>query len=164
MIVADHVTLTVRVDARRVCCRYRAAQSRQLASVAQPSAERSPLSHIGIRAKISWAMIAPIDQTTYLNVIPLEDGHGATLRVWQIPQREFERRTTIPPCSRWSWAIALPRITSMTDPNDDRFPYVLLCSTLGTIVSFASVWIETYHAFVPVVGAKQSSLTRGCSP
>jgi|SoiMethySBSTD1v2_1073268.scaffolds.fasta_scaffold111720_5 hypothetical protein len=52
----------------------------------------------------------------------------------------------------------------MTDPNDDRFPYVLLCSTLGTIVSFASVWIETYHAFVPVVGAKQSSLTRGCSP
>jgi hypothetical protein len=69
MIVADHVTLTVRVDARRVCCRYRAAQSRQLASVAQPSAERSPLSHIGIRAKISWAMIALIDQTTYLNVI-----------------------------------------------------------------------------------------------
>ena len=35
----------------------------------RPSAERSPLSHIGIRAKISWAMIAPIDQTTYLNVI-----------------------------------------------------------------------------------------------
>ena len=52
----------------------------------------------------------------------------------------------------------------MANPSDNRFPYVLLCSTLGTIVSFASVWIETYHAFVPVVGAKQSSLTRGCSP
>jgi hypothetical protein len=41
----------------------------------------------------------------------------------------------------------------MTDPNDNRFPYVLLCSTLGTIISLASVWLETYHAFAPVVGA-----------
>jgi len=41
----------------------------------------------------------------------------------------------------------------MTDPNDNRFPYVLLCSILGTIVSLASVWLETCHAFAPVVGA-----------
>ena len=45
------------------------------------------------------------------------------------------------------------RIASMTDPNDNRFPYVPLCSTFGTIVSLASVWLETYHAFAPVVGA-----------
>jgi hypothetical protein len=45
------------------------------------------------------------------------------------------------------------RIASMTDPNDNRFPYVPLCSTFGTIVSLASVWLETCHAFAPVVGA-----------
>jgi hypothetical protein len=45
------------------------------------------------------------------------------------------------------------RIASMTDPNDNRFPHVLLCSILGAIVSLASVWLETYHAFAPVVGA-----------
>ena len=41
----------------------------------------------------------------------------------------------------------------MTDPNDNRFPYVLLYSTLETMVSLACVWLETYHAFAPVVGA-----------
>jgi hypothetical protein len=41
----------------------------------------------------------------------------------------------------------------MTNPDENRFPYVLLCSTLGTIVSLASVWLETYHAFAPVVAA-----------
>ena len=41
----------------------------------------------------------------------------------------------------------------MANPSDNRFPYVLLCSTLVTIVSLASVWLETYHAFAPVVGA-----------
>jgi hypothetical protein len=45
------------------------------------------------------------------------------------------------------------RITSMTDHNDNRFPYVLLCSTLGTVVSLASVWFAIYQTFAPVVGA-----------
>jgi len=42
------------------------------------------------------------------------------------------------------------RIASMTDPND--MVSLLLCSILGTIVSLASVWLETYYAFAPVVG------------
>jgi hypothetical protein len=41
----------------------------------------------------------------------------------------------------------------MTDNNDNRFPYVLLCSTLGTVVSLASVWFAIYQTFAPVVGA-----------
>ena len=34
---------------------------------------------------------------------------------------------------------------------DRSFPYVLLCSTLGTIFSLASVCIMTAHSFAPVV-------------
>ena len=30
--------------------------------------------------------------------------------------------------------------------SDRSFPYVLLCSTLGTVVSLASVWIVTAHS------------------
>jgi hypothetical protein len=41
----------------------------------------------------------------------------------------------------------------MTDPNDNRFVYVLLCGTFGTVVSLASVWFATYQMFAPVVGA-----------
>jgi hypothetical protein len=41
----------------------------------------------------------------------------------------------------------------MTDPNDNRCPYVLLWSILGTIVSLASVRFATYQAIAPVVGA-----------
>ena len=40
----------------------------------------------------------------------------------------------------------------MTDP-DNKFPYVLLCSTLGTVITLASVWLATYQTFAPVVGA-----------
>jgi hypothetical protein len=29
---------------------------------------------------------------------------------------------------------------------DRSFPYVLLCSTLGTVLSLASVWIMTAHS------------------
>jgi hypothetical protein len=28
-----------------------------------------------------------------------------------------------------------------TDNTDNSFPYVLLCSTVGTIISLAAVWI-----------------------
>ena len=36
-------------------------------------------------------------------------------------------------------------------PQDRKFPYVLVCSTLGTIVSLASVWIMIAHSFAPMV-------------
>jgi hypothetical protein len=36
-------------------------------------------------------------------------------------------------------------------PQDSSFPYVLVCSTFGTLVSLASVWIMTAHSFVPMV-------------
>jgi len=41
----------------------------------------------------------------------------------------------------------------MTNPDDNRFPYVLLCSTLGTIITIASVVLATYQTFAPLVGA-----------
>ena len=72
--------------------------------------------------------------------------------VWQMPQRESEQGVTIHMLKMVLGNRKL-RIASMIDPNDNRFPYVLLCSTFGTIVSLASVWLEIYHAFAPVVGA-----------
>lgn len=53
------------------------------------------------------------------------------------------------PSSRRSWA-ALKEDLEMTD---NSFPYVLICSTFGTIVSLASVWIATAHSFAPVLVA-----------
>ena len=41
----------------------------------------------------------------------------------------------------------------MTSFTDNSFPYVLICSTFGTIVSLASVWIVTAQSFAPVLGA-----------
>jgi hypothetical protein len=41
----------------------------------------------------------------------------------------------------------------MTSSNDKSFPYVLICSTFGTIVSLASVWLATAQSFTPVIGA-----------
>jgi hypothetical protein len=37
----------------------------------------------------------------------------------------------------------------MTSTTDNSFPYVLVCSTLGTIISLASVWIATVQSFAP---------------
>ena len=34
---------------------------------------------------------------------------------------------------------------------DCSFPYVLVCSMLGTVVSLASVWMVTVHSFAPVM-------------
>ena len=41
--------------------------------------------------------------------------------------------------------IAMTRSKSHKDPfsSDRSFPYVLLCSMLGTVVSLASMWIVT---------------------
>jgi hypothetical protein len=49
------------------------------------------------------------------------------------PERRFEKE------------IAMTRPKSHKDSfsSDRSFPYVLLCSTLGTVVSLASVWIVT---------------------
>jgi hypothetical protein len=44
-------------------------------------------------------------------------------------------------------------MTRFSTPQDRSFPYVLVCSTLGTIVSLAAVWIVTSAAFAPVTGA-----------
>ena len=35
----------------------------------------------------------------------------------------------------------------------NSFPYVLICSTFGTVISLASVWIATAQSFSPVLGA-----------
>jgi len=36
---------------------------------------------------------------------------------------------------------------------DDSFPYVLVSSLLGALVSLPSVWISAVSAFGPMVGA-----------
>jgi hypothetical protein len=41
----------------------------------------------------------------------------------------------------------------MTTTTDNSFPYVLLCSTLGTIVSLASVWLATSLSYAPMIVA-----------
>ena len=41
----------------------------------------------------------------------------------------------------------------MTSTPNNSFPYVLVCSTLGTIVSLASVWIVTAQSFAPGIVA-----------
>jgi hypothetical protein len=37
--------------------------------------------------------------------------------------------------------------------TDTSFPYVLVCSTFGAIVSLASVWLVTALTYAPVVVA-----------
>ena len=51
-----------------------------------------------------------------------------------------------------SWAAPReePDMTSFTD---NSFPYVLICSTFGTIVSLASVRLATEQSFTPALGA-----------
>ena len=47
----------------------------------------------------------------------------------------------------------------MEDPHNDpliidtKFPYVLVCSTFGAIVSLASVWLVTSIAYAPTLVA-----------
>jgi hypothetical protein len=44
--------------------------------------------------------------------------------------------------------IAMTRSKSHKDPfsTDRSFPYVLVCSLLGSVVSLASVWLVTAHS------------------
>ena len=39
----------------------------------------------------------------------------------------------------------------MTSFTDNSYPYVLVCSMFGTIVSLASVWIATVQSFTPLL-------------
>ena len=49
----------------------------------------------------------------------------------------------------------MTRSKSHKDPfsSDRSFPYVLVCSMLGTVVSLASVWIVTAHSVAYVMVA-----------
>ena len=40
-------------------------------------------------------------------------------------------------------------MTHSTDNQDRSFPYVLVCSTLATVVSLASVWLATAISSAP---------------
>jgi hypothetical protein len=44
-------------------------------------------------------------------------------------------------------------MTHSTDTQDRSFPYVLVCSTLATIVSLAAVWIASAVSYAPVMVA-----------
>ena len=35
--------------------------------------------------------------------------------------------------------------------TDQSFPYVLVCSTLGTIISLAAAWLLAAHSLAPMV-------------
>ena len=49
----------------------------------------------------------------------------------------------------------MTRSKSHKDPfsSDRSFPYVLVCSMLGTVVSLAAVWIMTAHSFTQAMVA-----------
>jgi hypothetical protein len=47
----------------------------------------------------------------------------------------------------------LKRGTEMTSFTDNSFPYVLICSTFGAILSLASVWIVTAQLYAPALVA-----------
>jgi hypothetical protein len=68
-----------------------------------------------------------------------------------MPQRKSERSGMI--LSRFEFKTVLSGATKedleMTSTTDNSFPYVLVCSTLGTIISLASVWIATAQSFAP---------------
>ena len=49
-----------------------------------------------------------------------------------------------------SWMENFAMTRSITDT---KFPYVLVCSTFGAIVSLASVWLVTALTYAPVVVA-----------
>ena len=44
-------------------------------------------------------------------------------------------------------------MTNSTENQDRSFPYLLVCSTLATVVSLASVWIATAVSYAPTMVA-----------
>ena len=70
-----------------------------------------------------------------------------------MPQRESKRSGMILPRFKMVLSGASREELDMTSFTDNSFPYVLICSTFGTIISLASVWIVTAQSFAPVLGA-----------
>jgi hypothetical protein len=72
--------------------------------------------------------------------------------VWQMPQRHCTGRCMIPipamsvEMISISWMEDFAMTRSITDT---KFPYVLVCSTFGVIVSLASVWLVTALTYAP---------------
>jgi hypothetical protein len=85
-----------------------------------------------------------------------EKNESEMILVWQIPQRHCARRCMIlTPAmiiemisSSWMEDFAMTR-----NITDTKFPYVLVCSTFGAIVSLASVWLVTALTYAPAVVA-----------
>jgi hypothetical protein len=80
-------------------------------------------------------------------------GFPGLFGVWQMSQRESAKRGMIPSqaqdgLERDFKEIAMTRSKSHHDQfsADRSFPYVLVCSMLGSIVSLASVWLVTVHS------------------
>jgi hypothetical protein len=46
-----------------------------------------------------------------------------------------------------------PMNSSTTYTSDRSFPYVLICSTFGTILSLAAVWLSAAATYSPMIGA-----------
>jgi hypothetical protein len=71
-----------------------------------------------------------------------------------MPQRESENGGMIPSQAQdglgreFDRRFAMARSKSHKDQfsSDRSFPYVLVCSMLGSIVSLASVWLVTAHS------------------
>jgi hypothetical protein len=42
-------------------------------------------------------------------------------------------------------------MTHFSTPQDTNFPYVLVCSTVGTIISLAAVWISAAYTYAPAM-------------
>ena len=80
----------------------------------------------------------------------------AMILVWQLPQHHCATR-----CMITMPAIEFEMVSSswMEDHAmhrsivDTKFPYVLVCSTFGAIVSLASVWLIPALTYAPTVVA-----------
>jgi hypothetical protein len=73
-----------------------------------------------------------------------------------MPQQKFGVGRILPTSEMLKMVLSkkLKRDAPMNTSTQDRsFPYVLVCSTAGTIISLVSVWVSTAMAFSPVVGA-----------
>ena len=76
--------------------------------------------------------------------------------VWQIPHLYCQRTLHNPHTSNElemvssSWMEDLAMTRSIIDT---KFPYVLVCSTFGAIVSLASVWLVTSLTYAPTLVA-----------
>jgi hypothetical protein len=86
----------------------------------------------------------------------MEKNESEMIPVWQMPQRHCAGRRMIPipamsiEMISISWMEDFAMTRSITDT---KFPYVLVCSTFGAMVSLASVWLVTALTYAPLVVA-----------